>query len=110
MDFGSSQFLIQTHQVTLHARGRKPSDREQWASTSKATRANPFGCLFRRFGPGMIFTFLRSRFLSLPSPRQNPNVTSIKSFVLTRDGVLPSKSFGRPYGLMRERITWTSLS
>src|SRR3990172_10601248 len=74
MDFGSSQFLIQTHQVTLPARGRKPSDREQWASTSKATRANPLGCLFRRSGPGMIVTFLRSRFLSLPSPHQNPNV------------------------------------
>src|SRR3990172_3530720 len=82
MDFGSSQFLIQTHQVTLPARGRKPSDRERWASTSKATRANPLGCLFQRSGPGMIFTFLRSRFLSLPSRRQNPNVTSIMTFVL----------------------------
>src|SRR3989304_2725381 len=32
----------------------------------------------------MIFTFLRSRFLSLPSPRNNPNVTSIKAFVLVQ--------------------------
>ena len=44
--------------------------------------ANRLSCLFRRSGPGMIFRFLRSRFLSLSSPRQNPNVTSTTTFVL----------------------------